>query len=129
MASFPAWSWRLRRPLACLSRQKPANTRHGNDAPAIACKRFCGWRRNAPSKGLMDGLELPRIYESALLEAIADHLHRLTYINQRRNRAPQPRLEFVTPRGRSRRAVSFIDFRKTLDRRAFSKKHIMRFKL
>ena len=70
MASFPACLGAFAAPVPAFSRQKPANTRHGNDAPAIACKRFCGWRRNASSKGSADGLELPRILRIALLEAI-----------------------------------------------------------
>jgi transposase-like protein len=48
---------------------------------------FSGWRRKASSKGLADGLDLSRIYESAFLQLVANHVSPISEINPRRESA------------------------------------------
>ena len=58
---------------------------------------ICGWRRKASSKGLADGLELSRIYVSAFLQLVANHVSPISEINPRRESAAESRLQFARP--------------------------------
>ena len=48
-------------------------------------------------KGLADGLELSRIYESAFLQLVANHVSPISQINPRRESAADSRHQFDAP--------------------------------
>jgi hypothetical protein len=54
---------------------------------------------SASFKGLADGLELSRIYESAFLQLVAKDIRVISKINPRRERAAESRFQFVTSAG------------------------------
>jgi hypothetical protein len=112
-------------------------------------RSFCGWRRKA-SKGLADGLELSRIYESDFLQLVANHVSPISEINPRRQSAAESRRQFDAPTPnvdmwgaaslvRRSRSVSaevlgeidcrFLDIQQRLGRSPFGVNHVMAFEL
>ena len=53
---------------------------HGNDAQSFAA----AFTMSESFKGLADGLDLSRIYESAFLQLVANHVSSISEINPRR---------------------------------------------
>src|SRR5580693_1022550 len=101
-------------------------------------------------KGLADGLELLRLYESAFLQLVANHVSLISQINPRRQSAADSRHQFDAPtpnmnmRGaailvswcRSELAkvvgeidCGFLDIQQRLCRRPFRVNHVVAFEL
>ena len=61
--------------------------KYSSSSVSLVSDRFIivsGWRRRASSKGLADSLDLSRIYESAFLQLVANHVSSISEINPRR---------------------------------------------
>src|SRR5580693_2614697 len=101
-------------------------------------------------KGLGDGLELSRIYESAFLQLVANHVSPISQINPRRESTAESRRQFDAPtpnmnmRGAAilfscRRSVlakvvgeidcGFLDIQQCLSRSPLGVNHVMAFEL